>query len=85
MAFTCQAGRDSAVDEEGNLVDPSVDGDPEFHPVTVNVTVGDDAAVAPEHVEFRWGTYETAASLLKWDSNRTALWELDYRLSALEL
>ncbi len=53
VAFTCQAGRDSAVDEEGNLVDPSVDGDPEFHPVTVNVTVGDDAAVAPEHVEFR--------------------------------
>lgn len=53
VAFTCQAGRDSAVDEEGNLVDPSVDGEPEFHPVTMDVTVNDDAVVTPEHVEFR--------------------------------
>lgn len=44
-----------------------------------------DVTISPEHVEFRWASYETATSLLKWDSNRTALWELDYRLSALEL
>ena len=43
-----------------------------------------EVTMSLEHVEFRWATYATAASLLKWNSNRTALWELDYRLSALE-
>ena len=43
-----------------------------------------DVNISSEHVEFRWAPYEEAASLLKWDSNRTALWELDYRLSVAE-
>jgi dATP pyrophosphohydrolase len=34
-----------------------------------------------EHSEYRWVPYEEAAKLLKWDSNRTALWELNERLS----
>jgi dihydroneopterin triphosphate diphosphatase len=33
-----------------------------------------------EHTEYRWLPYEEAARLLRWDSNRTALWELNERL-----
>lgn len=33
-----------------------------------------------EHTEYRWVAYEEASRLLKWDSNRTALWELNERL-----
>ena len=34
-----------------------------------------------EHTEYRWLTYEEAHSVLEYDGNRTALWELDRRLS----
>ena len=37
-------------------------------------------ALSHEHVEFRWIGYEAADALLKYDSNKTALWELDMRL-----
>jgi dATP pyrophosphohydrolase len=40
-----------------------------------------DIILSDEHVEFRWTDYETALGLLKWESNRNALWELNYRLS----
>jgi dATP pyrophosphohydrolase len=33
-----------------------------------------------EHSEFRWVEYEEGIQLLKWDSNRNALWELNERL-----
>lgn len=33
-----------------------------------------------EHTEYQWVAYEQASQLLKWDSNRTALWELNERL-----
>ena len=33
-----------------------------------------------EHTDLRWVSYDQAFSLLKWDSNRTALWELNERL-----
>ena len=33
-----------------------------------------------EDTEFRWVSYQSAMHLLHWDSNRTALWELDLRL-----
>jgi dATP pyrophosphohydrolase len=33
-----------------------------------------------EHTEFRWVDFETAMGLLRFDSNRTALWELNTRL-----
>jgi len=33
-----------------------------------------------EHTEFRWVSCQSAMRRLHWDSNRTALWELDLRL-----
>jgi dATP pyrophosphohydrolase len=36
--------------------------------------------LSSEHTELRWAPYEEARRLLKWDSNRTALWELCRRL-----
>ena len=36
--------------------------------------------LSEEHTEFRWVSYELALGLLKWDSNRNALWELNFRL-----
>jgi len=33
-----------------------------------------------EHTESQWLSYDEAMKLLKWDSNRTALWELSQRL-----
>lgn len=47
------------------------------------VRVGDaQIALSREHTDFRWVDYDTAEQMLKWDSNRTALWELDFRLRA---
>jgi len=37
-------------------------------------------ALSDEHTEVRWVPYEQAFRLLKWDSNRNALWELNERL-----
>ena len=39
-----------------------------------------DICLSPEHTEFQWLSYEKAYRLLKWDSNRNALWELNQRL-----
>jgi len=36
--------------------------------------------LSKEHTELRWVAYDEARALLKWDSNRTALWELTERL-----
>ena len=36
-----------------------------------------------EHTEYVWLTYEKAIQKLKWDSNRTALYELNCRLQDL--
>ena len=33
-----------------------------------------------EHKEFKWATYEEAMEKLNYDSNKTALWELNERL-----
>ena len=41
-----------------------------------------DISLSNEHTEFRWVPCEQASSLLKWDSNRNALWELNERLQA---
>lgn len=40
-----------------------------------------DIILSDEHTENRWVNYETAMQLLKWDSNKTALWELNTRLN----
>jgi dATP pyrophosphohydrolase len=45
------------------------------------VEVKDETIVlSDEHDAFRWLNYEAARTLLHWDSNKNALWELDYRL-----
>jgi dATP pyrophosphohydrolase len=45
------------------------------------VDVGNvDIRLSPEHADYQWVSYEQACSLLKWDSNRNALWELNQRL-----
>ena len=36
--------------------------------------------IGREHSEYKWLTLEKARKLLKYDSNKTALWELNYRL-----
>jgi len=41
---------------------------------------GIEIAISSEHSEYRWVGYETGVSLLHWDNDRTALWELHQRL-----
>jgi dATP pyrophosphohydrolase len=43
----------------------------------------EDAALtlSHEHTEYGWFSLDDAAKAVQWDSNRTALWELDHRLS----
>ncbi|MGH3825090.1 MAG: NUDIX domain-containing protein [Pseudonocardiaceae bacterium] len=36
--------------------------------------------LSDEHTEYGWFGFEEACMVLRWDSNRTALWELDHRL-----
>ena len=40
-----------------------------------------EIVISHEHEEFRWVDYATAHGLLRFDSNRNALWELDFRLT----
>ena len=42
--------------------------------------VSKDIKISKEHTKYLWLTYQNAAKKLKYDSNKTALWELDYRL-----
>ena len=45
------------------------------------VEVHDPAlTLSEEHTEYRWLDYKEAMEALKWDSNKTALWELRRRL-----
>ena len=41
---------------------------------------GFDILLSSEHVEFKWVSFEEADSLLYWENNKTALWELHQRL-----
>ncbi|OGH12050.1 MAG: NUDIX pyrophosphatase [Candidatus Levybacteria bacterium RIFCSPHIGHO2_01_FULL_36_15] len=36
--------------------------------------------ISHEHSTYKWFTYEKALEKLNWDSNKTALWELNYRI-----
>ena len=38
--------------------------------------------ISKEHTEIAWLTYEEARSRLNWDSNRTALWETNFRIES---
>lgn len=49
------------------------------HCFAVDVSNG-APALSGEHTQLRWVPYDEASSLLKWDSNRNALWELNERL-----
>lgn len=44
----------------------------------------EEIMLSREHTEYLWLTYEEARSRLKWDSNRTALYELHQRLKNQE-
>jgi len=37
--------------------------------------------LSKEHTEYKWVGYEEAMAMLKWDSNKNALWELNTRLA----
>jgi dATP pyrophosphohydrolase len=36
--------------------------------------------ISSEHTEYKWLSYEEAYQLIRYDGNKTALWELDKRL-----
>jgi|SRR5688572_2648099 len=44
-----------------------------------------ELTISSEHVEAYWGGYRDVYARLKWDSNRTALWELQERLISASL
>jgi dATP pyrophosphohydrolase len=44
------------------------------------VSSSDEIRLSREHIEYEWVTEERAQIMLKWDSDRTALWELDQLL-----
>ena len=46
--------------------------------IEVNV---ENFILSNEHSEYRWCSYDEAFQLLKWDSNKTALWELLQRIN----
>lgn len=41
--------------------------------------------LSPEHVEVKWVNYHEAIELLHWETNKTALWELNERLMNSDL
>ena len=42
---------------------------------------GDAIVLSAEHSEYRWLEYDDALDLMAFDGNKTALWELDRRLT----
>lgn len=49
----------------------------------VNVT-NENVVLSHEHDELRWLKYDEAKNMLKYDSNVTALWELNKRLNRIK-
>jgi dATP pyrophosphohydrolase len=41
----------------------------------------DHLRLSSEHTDFAWLSYQEAHSVLKWESNKVALWELNHRLT----
>jgi dATP pyrophosphohydrolase len=39
-----------------------------------------ELVISQEHDSYGWHSYDEAHRMLRWDSNKTALWELDYRI-----
>jgi dATP pyrophosphohydrolase len=46
----------------------------------VEINCEEKVVLSHEHDEFKWVSYKEAERSLKWDSNKTALWELNERL-----
>jgi len=70
-----------AVDNLGGFLwGPEVNSVPE-HCFAVEFD-GGELSIGEEHTEFRWVDYETAMSMLHWESNRVALEELDGMLNS---
>jgi dATP pyrophosphohydrolase len=45
------------------------------------VSAGDlEIRISREHAQYRWVSYDEAYQLMKYDGNKTALWELNQRL-----
>ncbi len=53
------------------------------HAYGVECEPGAEFSLSSEHSEYRWLTCEEAERLLRFDSNRTALWELNLRVRGL--
>ena len=51
----------------------------EEYGLTVNIS-GQEINLSNEHEEHRWVNYDQAQELLKYDSNKSALWELNEKL-----
>lgn len=49
------------------------------HCFAVKIT-GAEIELSGEHTDFEWVDYQTAAQRLRYDSNKTALWELDNKI-----
>ena len=49
------------------------------HSFGIDVT-NETITLSHEHTKMEWLTYEEAKSRLKWDSNKNALWELNWKL-----
>lgn len=43
--------------------------------------ISKELQISDEHTEYGWFNYEKAVKRLKFNSNKSALWELDYRLN----
>ena len=39
-----------------------------------------EVTLSREHTEYGWFSLDDAAKAVQWDSNRTALWEMNHRL-----
>ena len=50
------------------------------HSFGAEVKETDTIKISAEHIGFKWVTYEEAQKSLKWDSNKTALYELHSKL-----
>ena len=49
---------------------------------TIGVRPDSEAiSLSREHTEYRWVSYEEAVTMLQWDSNKNALWELNARIT----
>jgi dATP pyrophosphohydrolase len=53
---------------------------PEF---AFSVQVTKEPLISSEHTEYRWCSFQEACELLKYDSNKIALWEVNERLRSI--